>query len=550
MLIVAKNWCSLGQIKAKSTSHHKISGMSSSRARTYAVLTPRATLDALDLTKAKIQQIANVNPEKIDLVKVRVPIKADWAPTQKIVIKTISESINIPDEEPVHLFFGGLPALMAAAKMKTKYPERNLLFINNGILSKSEQSGHQAHNHPSEFVAEDCNKRNLIKTMARGLGIISSPDPTDIENYSYLHFQNVAKQFLEKPNQSLQLYISFFIQRILHDINSKNGVSAQDRWLCRTIEKSLDFHEMLSDKIAAKTGLRTLKRDFRIYWSHDHKGIAKKEVTWKELGIPCEMISESDLIKRTLLRLDRNLAVLKILRDGQFEPETPKRVIEYFSNEYSDTFKVLKGEVNEIYINPYTQQPEAIKVTNNNGERIIPVKSVFGTPGHDQVFKYNSLKGTEKQLWKSVPVSGISSFWICTIPRKELEKRWQTKEGEDAELISHLTKICPAANLCNLHVTVFDYEIRYENVRLYVRVSQGANFNSTMADKNDLVNIATNLDKFFIGDWTLLSAGTCTRQTGVTNIPTVSGMFGYDYSGVGYSASVPPDEDDPKPLLF
>jgi len=548
MLIVARNWCSRGGVHA-TKSMARPTG--SSRARGYAVLTSRATLDALDLTKNKVQQIANVDSEKIDLAKIRVPIKANWASTQKIVVKSISKSINIPNEEPVYLFFGGIPALMAAAKMKTKYPERNLLFINNGILSKSEQSGHQAHNHPSEFVAADCNKRNLAKTMARGLGILSSPDPTDIENYSYLHFPKIFKQFLEKPNQNLQLYTSFFKQRILHDLTSKNGVSVQDRWLCRTIEKSLDFHETLSDKIAAKTGLRTLKRDFRIYWSHDHKGIAAKEATWKELGIPCETISELELIKRTILRLDKNLAVLKISKDGQFEPETSKRVIKYFSDEYPDTFKVLEGEVNEIYTNPLTHEPEAIKVKENHGEiRIVPVKSVFGTPGHDQVFKYDPLNGTEKQLWKSVPVSGISSLWICTIPRKELENRWQINENEDAELISHLTKICPGANLCNLHVTVFDHEIRDENVQLYVRASQGANFNSNVADKNDLVNIATNLDKFFIGDWRLISAGTCTRQTGVTNVPTISGMFGYDYSGVGYSASVPPDENDPKPSLF
>ena len=28
--------------------------------------------------------------------------------------------------------------------------------------------------------------------------------------------------------------------------------------------------------------MKTLRRDFRIYWSHDHKGIAKKESTWRE----------------------------------------------------------------------------------------------------------------------------------------------------------------------------------------------------------------------------------------------------------------------------
>ena len=138
--------------------------------------------------------------------------------------------------------------------MKTKKTDSLVIYISDGKISKSKQSGHQAHNHPSEFVADDCNKRNLIKAMARGLGTLPSPDPTDIPNYSYLHFPNVRQQFIEKPIQSLQLYAEFFKQRILHDISSKNGASTQDRWLCQTIEKSLDFHEDLSAKIEAKTG--------------------------------------------------------------------------------------------------------------------------------------------------------------------------------------------------------------------------------------------------------------------------------------------------------
>ena len=213
-------------------------------------------------------------------------------------------------------------------------------------------------------------------------------------------------------------------------------------------------------------------------------------------------------------------AVFKIIGDGQFEPETPERVIEYFTDEFPGSFSVLKAVVNEIYINPDSQNPEAVKVTEINGEqRIMPVQTVFGTPGHDQVYKYDAVTRTEKQLWKSVPVSGISSLWICTIRRRELESRWGLIAGDDAHLKKHLDTLCPAANLCNLHATVLSNEILDENVQLYVRVSQGANFNSTVADKNDLINITTSLDKFFIGNWELVSAGTCTRQTGVTNVP-------------------------------
>lgn len=521
--------------------------------RSFAVLTSRTALDKLDLSSSKVQRL--ISFDKINPLKISVPLEAPWEAPGKIILKTTPKDVKIPDITPVHFFFGGLPALMAAAKKKGEYPKSQITYVTNGKISKSTQSGHQAHNHPSEFVAEDCNKRNLIKTVARGMNIVSSPDPTDLKRYSYLHFPNLWAGFLQDPIEQLKLYAGFFKQRILHDITSKNGVSTQDRWLCRVIENSLNFHEKLSKKIEAKTGLKTLKRDFRIYWSHDHEGIAKKATTWRELGINCETMHEKEIIMRTLLRTDKHLAVLKIHGDGQFEPETPKRIADYFSNEYRDTFKIVEAEVKEIYLNPDSQKPEAVKFIELNGdEKTIPVNNVFGSPGHDQVYKYDAVLGAEKQLWKSVPVSGVSSLWLCTIPQKELEKRWNLPEGSEDLLKKHLTKLCASANLCNLHVTIFENEIREDNVQLYVRVSQGANFNSTVADNNDLTNMATNLDQFFIGNWGLISAGTCTRQTNVTNVPTIADIhsvtFGRDYSGVGYSASVPPDPEDPKPSVF
>lgn len=519
--------------------------------RSFAVLTPREKLDQLNFNLTKVQRLPfnTVNPAKIQIL-----LQAPWEAPEKIFLKTTPKDVIIPNTTPVHLYFGGLPALMAAAKDKEAHRERLVTYVTNGKTFKSTQSGHQAHQHPSQFVSEEYHTRHLIKTMGQGMKIIPSPDPTDLEHYSNLHFPNIWKEFLQNPIEQLKIYTGFFKQRVLHDITAKNGVSTQDRWLCRIIENSLNFHEKLSKKIETATGLKTLKREFRVYWSQDHEEIAKKAATWKELGIDCETMYDEEILKRTLLRSDKNLAVLKILGDGQFEAEAPKRIVDYFSNEYRHSFNILNAEVKEIYLNRDTQKPEAVKIQKlNKNEQIIPVKSVFGSPGHDQVYKINRVFGTKKQLWKSVPVSGVTSLWLCTIPRRELEQRWRLPE-HDGLLKKHLDKLCASANLCNLNVTVIESKIHNDDVHLFVRVSQGANFNSTVANKNDLINMAANLDQFFIGNWELLSAGTCTHQTNTTNVPTISDFnsvtFGRDYFGEGYSASVPHDPEDPKPSLF
>lgn len=520
--------------------------------RSMAVLTPRAVIDNLDLTKAKVQR---VGPKDIPR-HLTVPLEAPWEGSKpsKITILPISRSVKIPNIKPVHLYFGGLPALMAAARQKTENPNSFVTYVSDGKIAKSIQSGHQAHNHPTEFVAEDCSKKNLIKTMARGMGLLPSPDPKDLKKYSYLHFPDIWPKLFANPSEQLSLYAKFFTQRVLHDITARNGVSTQDRWLCNGIERSLDFHEELSKKIEAKTGLKTLKRDFRIYWSLDHEGIAKKKKDWTELGIKCEMMSKEEVAKRTLLRLDQDLAVLKIYGDGQFEPDTPNRIVDYFKGEHPTTFNALKGEVSEVYINTATNKPEAVKIIGLDGAQILPVKSVYGSPGHDQVYKYDPSTKVEQQLYKSVPVSGISSLWKCTIPRRDLEIRWNLPKWDNKALKRYLDKVCASANLCNLHNTIFDTEIYDDVVHLFARVSQGANFDSNVADKNDLENITTNLDRFFIGDWRLQSVGTCTRQSGVTNAPTLNKVnevvIAHGFSGLGYSASGMDLLHSPKPSLF
>lgn len=520
--------------------------------RNYGVITPWQSIEKVDLTSAKIIQFVSLEELKdrdIDCAKIKVPLEADWEKDpKKIRIMPTPSNLKALSGVPSHYFFGGLPALMSATRKVMDGSSEPVVYVNNGEISKSIQSGHQAHVHPSEWSTPDCDVYHLTKTLAYGLKLLPPPNPNDLKNYSYLHFPVNRELFFNKEN--LKLYGNFFKYRILHNLASNKGVSSQDQWLCDMVRKSLDFHQMLSEKIAAKTGLNTLKREYRIYWSQDFSGIAKKKAIWEALGIKCEKMSKEELKLRTLLRDDVDISALKVIGDGKFAPETPLLIQEYLLQEFPHLFSSRMGNLVDIYLNPSTKEPEMIKEASAQGEKYLPVCSVFGSPGHDQVFEYDSVSKIEKQLWKEVPVSGISSLWMCTIAKKDLSKRWGICDTNKVRFEEQIQKISASANLCNLHVTVLNSDIRNSKVQLFVRVSQGANFNSKVADKNDLLNLATNLNQFFIGYWELISAGTCTRKTSISNVPEVSRFFVQGLSGIGYSVSAAPWKENLCPSIF
>lgn len=101
--------------------------------------------------------------------------------------------------------------------------------------------------------------------------------------------------------------------------------------------------------------------------------------------------------------------------------------------------------------------------------------------------------------------------------------------------------IIPSADLCNLHVTIFDQEIAQEDgremVKLYCRVTEGANFNAQggIADKRDFMNVITKLEIFYEGAIELVSVGSCTRRTWLENMPRFDGPFLNAQSGLGLS---------------
>ena len=153
--------------------------------------------------------------------------------------------------------------------------------------------------------------------MLRGIGVLPEVDPNDLKRYSYLHFPINLADIFKRPRVYFNMYGKFFLQRIIHHMTSSNGVSKQDRWVCDTIEKSLAYHETLSNKIEAETGDKTFVRQSRIYWSPNLKAMEKKEKIWKELGIQCEYMHEREIMERTLLKANSKLYVLKIKGDGK-----------------------------------------------------------------------------------------------------------------------------------------------------------------------------------------------------------------------------------------
>ncbi len=514
------------------------------RRHNFGVKTSPATIEELDLAVQRLQLIPNAIPSS-NTAPVPLPLQAPWIAQNPVqVIPTTPRGVY---SEPIHYHVGGLPALMQAARkleeLQTQNRREMVVYVTDANMPKTMQSGHQGHVHPSEWTAAECTISKLMTAMAKGAGFLRPDDPADVATYSYLHFPINFGDIVQHPTDTLKLYGGFFWQRIVHNLTSTNGVSREDRWVCNTIAESLAYHQKLSDRIEAQTGDKTFQQQGRVYWSPNLDAMKQKQKTWKELGIECEFIREHEIMERTLLKADAQLHVLYIHNDGKFYPHVEDRIKGFLQHNYPN-FICRTAALTTVYVNKETGSPfEVVEVDPSTGEQIhTPTATFFGSLGHSEVHRYDAARKTFKPLWSEVPVSGISSVWRCEIDKSELCERFHAASLSDEELQEHVEGIVAAANLSNLHVTSWDCSIGTETVELIIRASQGANFNSFVAEKSDLKNMAHNLNKFFIGDWTLISAGTCTRKTWVSNVPEVvrlgqSGLFLHGLSGLGFSFS-------------
>lgn len=521
--------------------HQFIAGRSFGN-RNFAVITPLENLERYDPAKKKITSFDVFNSKYV----ASLPVDEQWNPPNPLRIKTIIAKDN--SQSNIHYFCGGIPALMQAARKVEKLAQEKstekVLYVNDGHTPKSLQSGHQAHVHPSEWAAEDCSSFNLLKTMLRGLGILPEIDPTDLKHYSYLHFPFSFEKLLKNPIENLSLYARFFKQRLVHNLTSTHGVSESDRWLCRCVDESLQYHRQLSERISKQQGAPSFTQCGRVYWSQNLEAMKKKEKTWKELGIDCAFIDPEQIRKNTLLKENSGLHVLKIFKDGKFYPETMPRIIRYLEQNFPNNFTSYHAHVLELHVDKMHSYPQHVEERTLDGVvRKVAVKTFFGSLGHNQVFRENDAGQIAKPLWQEVPVSGNSTLWKCTIDKTEFRRRFSDENlNSKEEFVDYVQRLLPSANLTNLHVTTWDAEITDSKVIFYLRASQGANFNSLVASKEDLRNLWENLDQFFIGDWELLSAGTCSRKTDVSNVPEYKELsryitFAHGHSGLGFSFS-------------
>lgn len=496
--------------------------------RQYAVTTPKSVFDQLDLSSQKITQLAVPSMETV------VPLESDWETPSKIKVHRNCSGFEFPSNQaPVRYYFGGLIALMQAAReLKENGCKEQVVYVNDGKISKTLQSGNQGHVHPSEWSAPECQTLALIKTLLQGLHIIKEDDPDNLAHYSYLHFPvNVKKSLKDFP-----VYFGFFARRLLLDLTTKQGLSKNDEWLCENIKDSLSYHKKLSDEIEKETGFPTFKQGFRVYWSINKEALQKKKEIWDRLGIPCEYMEEEEIFRHTLLKVHEKGSVLKILQDGKFLPDCSSQIIKHLERNFPNQFIYRKAEVEKIYL-----EDDLVAVQEKDGN-LTSASSLFGSPGHSEVLEFDHLRNKWKPLWKEVPVSAISSLWKCTIDKQELKSRIGDPNMDDVALRLHAENLVAQANLSNLHVTSWNAFVNNKNVEMIVRATQGANFNSYVASKNDLYNMRNHLNLNFTGDWELLSAGTCTRKTWISNVPEYhelspsSGLV-HGQSGIGYSFS-------------
>lgn len=483
-----------------------------------AVITPLSELAPKEA--ALLQDVATSEPWK--------------GPSQILVVPKKRGSVTCI-KNGGHYFMGGLPALMQAVRLLQSDPTQQVTYVSDGQLKKTTQSAHQGHVHPTEWTTPELSTWQLTKIILRSMNLLPAIAPDDVLNYTYIHFP------LSKLRPGLFLRNMAF--RAIHTLVSKNGVSADDRWQCDAVRASLAFHKALSDEIEQAGDEPTFAYGWRLIWSPDKEGIARKKVLWNELGIKTEYLTAEELERETLLKTDVPLYGLKVLGDGKFFPNVDQKIAAHLSKKHPQNFSKRIATVSEVYVDELTNEPFAVlEVLPDGAEQCVAVDSFYGSTGHNQVFKTDSNKAKKKPFWNEVPVTGVSTLWLCTVAKAELLARLKMPNMSDGELIGRIKQLVGAANLTNLHTTVWKACVDHDMVHIAIRATEGANFNSDFAHPDDLANMTANIQRFFIGSWKLIMAGSCCRKTATANVPVLKDNFVHGLSGIGFSFSAAPKE--------
>lgn len=478
----------------------------------------------------KNMQMTELTPAHVRLLSDVAAVET-WEKPESIRLVYTSKSMVRCDEAGGHYFMGGLPALMQAARLLQQDPTAKVTYVNDGQLKKSTQSAHQGHVHPTEWTTPELGTWPLVKVLLSSFHLYPATPPDDVLNYSYVHFQ--------PSNMKLSLFIRNACYRILHTLLSKKGVSRNDRWQCEAVRASLAFHKELSDEIERAGGEPTFAYGWRLIWSPDKEGIDRKKRLWEELGIHTEYISKEELRLHTLLKEEAPLYGLKVFGDGKFFANVDHKIVAHLVKKHQNTFHTRIAAVSELYVDNTTNEPFAVcELASDGSSHTVAIDTFFGSPGHNQVFKGDATK----PLWDEVPVTGVSTLWACSIEKSALLERFGVEEMTDDAVVGRLKQFVGTANLTNLHMTIWNASVENGMVHIIIRATEGANFNSELADPNDLYNMAANIKRFFIGSWQLITAGSCVRKTTTSNVPELKDHFIHGLSGIGLSFSAAPKE--------
>jgi hypothetical protein len=473
--------------------------------------------DSFVFQKAQtVTPLSELSPKVAEMVQPLVRLEPYKEPTAITLISKKKANVT-SDKNGGHYFVGGLPALMQASRLLQNDPTARVTYVNDGQIKKSTQSAHQGHVHPTEWTTPELGTWQLTKLLLESAHILRAPAPEDVANYSYVHF----------PLSSIRigLFLRNITFKFMRMLRAKNNISADDRWQCDAVRESLAFHKALSDDIVVNGGEPTFSSSWRLIWSASKEGIEKKRAIWADLGIPTEPITQEELRSQTLLKDTGTLYGLKVLHDGKFFANVDQKIINYLTKKYAN-FEARVAGLREVYLDENT--PFQVL---EEPHQLVAIDSLYGSLGHNRVFK----EGSKKPLWNEVPVTGVSTLWVCSITKKELFERF--KEMSDEALISKLKDFVGGANLTNLHTTIWDACVENDMIHLAVRATEGANFNSEYADPRDLANMTANINRFFIGSWKLILAGSCTRKTTTANVPEITSHFIHGLSGIGFSFS-------------
>jgi hypothetical protein len=417
---------------------------------------------------------------------------------------------------------GGLEALFMCVR-KLESSNEKCIYVNDGKPLIAQRAGQQLHEHPTQYP--DYTVSHLVKKLLEKLYLAPKENP-ETYDYSPLHYS--LSPLFSEPITFVSTYLGMFFATLTHKSKHGDRVSPDDQALVDLIRQSLEYMKKVNDDMQKTTGKSIMTQNGRLYWSIDADLLKHKYQHWKAMGISCSMVEADEIKGMTLLNADKHkMFALKMHKDGEIHPDIVENIIQYLNVKYKSRFEHKIASLSEVSMEKDVTHQIVLKTFEKEEKR--SVGSLYSSLGHNSVYKAG------KKAYHVIPVSGITTDWEVSMSKSDFEKR--IKNGQKVETYLKECRVTPCADMFNLHVKILDHTIQGDKLNFFVRVTEGANVYSDVAEKRDMINIAWKLNEFFVGDWKLITAGSCTRKTGVVNRPEAWKGFHFGQSGVGISCS-------------